>query len=87
MAKQRLDNSERARLAGQASKTHGAYVFEDCEEAALDPQEVASLRELRALVESEPGRKEVRVEIAARPVIIARKVFSDIELQADNPNW
>ncbi len=78
---------ERARNAGQSSKKHGAYAFESRGEAALSPNEVESLQELRDLVSSESGRQEVREEISARLVIIARKVFFDMEKQMGNPKW
>jgi hypothetical protein len=82
-----MKNVERARKAGQSSKKHGAYAFENRGEAALAPSEVASLQELRDLVSSESGRQEVREEICARLVIIARKVFFDMEKQMGNPKW
>lgn len=82
-----MDKVERARKAGQSSKKHGAYAFEKRGEPALCPSEVASLKELRELVRTYPGRQEVREEITARLVIIARKVFFDMEKQMGNPKW
>lgn len=82
-----MSRTERAQKAGQASKKHGAYAFESRGEAALEPAEIASLQELRDLVRTEPGRQDVREEISARLIIVARKVFNDMELQLENPNW
>ena len=82
-----MSRAERAQKAGQASKKHGAYAFESRGEAALEPAEIASLQELRDLVRTEPGRQDVREEISARLIIVARKVFNDMELQLENPNW
>lgn len=66
---------------------HGIVALEARGESALAPAEVESLRELREMVRTHPGRQEVREEIVARLVIIARKVFNDMEQLAESPKW
>lgn len=71
----------------QASRKHGIHAFESRGERALAPAEVARLQELRNLVRTAPGRREIREEIVARLVVIARKVFNDMEQMAGSEEW
>ena len=69
------------------AEKHGVFAVEARGESALAPAEVESLRELREMVRTHPGRQEIREEIVARLVIITRKVFNDMEQLASSPKW
>lgn len=69
------------------AEKHGVFAVEARGESALAPAEVESLRELREMVRTHPGRQEIREEIVARLVIITRKVFRDMERLAESPKW
>ncbi len=68
-------------------ETHGIRTFEARGEAALNPFEVSNLADLRALVKTDPGRKEIKDEVVCRLVIIVRKFFADMEANHKDPNW
>jgi hypothetical protein len=71
----------------QNAKTHGIHSFEAHGPKVLAPFEVDSLQELRELVKTPSGRDDIRVEIVARLVIIARKFFSDAALHQHDNDW
>jgi len=73
------DPVEDGRKAGQTSKTHGMEALAARGRAALDPAEVASLDELRDLLNTHPGRIEVRTELAARTMMIVEKGYQHVE--------
>ncbi len=67
--------------------THGIHSFEAGGERNLSPFEVESLQELRELVKTEQGRQDVKLEIIARLVIIARKLFADMQKSQNSRDW
>ena len=72
-------DANRARLAGQQSRSHGFYAFRDRGEAGLiDPKEVSKLSELRAMVKSDSGRIELKRELAARLGLLAEIGFRSL---------
>ena len=72
---------------GEVTKTHGIHALENRGAASLTDLEVASIRELKELVRTESGKAEVKREITARLVVIARKMFADMEAQLGDPRW
>jgi hypothetical protein len=78
---------EDRRKGGEASQTHGIHAMENRGAASLTDIEVATLRELKELVRTESGKAEVKREITARLVLIARKMFSDMEEKLGDPRW
>lgn len=72
---------------GRVTKTHGIHSFEERGEDSLTGLETMSLRALKELVRSDAGREDVKREIVARLVLIARKMFGDMEASLDNPGW
>ena len=79
--------AEDRRKGGEASKTHGIHSLENRGAASLSALELASLRELKELVRTESGKAEVKREITARLILIARKMFSDMESKLGDPKW
>ena len=71
----------------QAAKTHGIFSFEERGPDALEPSEVASLQELRDMIDTPEGEREVVTEVKARLVIIVRKVFNDMAQLEKDPKW
>lgn len=69
------------------AEKHGIHTFEQRGELALNPFEVNSLDELRAIVKTDPGRKEIKDEVVARLVIIIRKFFNDMQNNFKDPSW
>ena len=56
-------------------ETHGLHTIERRGREALNPAEVQSIGELRAMLDTPPGRIEVRKELTARiALIVARGV-------------
>ena len=75
MAGEWKDSPEAAARAGQKSRKHGMKAVEARGREALDPAEVQRLEDLRELLATEPGRMEVRGELAARVAIIVERGF------------
>lgn len=66
-----------------APRTHGIYAFRDNGPEALDASKVGSLQELRELVSTQPGRMELRQEMAARVALICYLAYGEMVEVAD----
>lgn len=66
---------------------HGIMSIRDSGVKKISALETMSLQDIRELIASEPGREELRVEIVARLVLIARKMYKDMEDKVDDPSW
>lgn len=75
---------EQRREAGRGNKKHGQFALEASGLESLDPQGITRLTELRALMETAPGRLEVRVELAARFALLLEMGFEHMRRQAEN---
>jgi hypothetical protein len=69
------------------AQTHGIHTFERKGPDALNPFEVDSLQELRALARTHEGRQAIREELLARLVIIDRKFFVDMQSKWNDPRF
>ena len=65
------------------AEKHGIFAIEARGRTALDPAEVGRLEDLRELLASQPGRMQVRQELAARVVIIVERGFQWLEANGD----
>jgi hypothetical protein len=70
----------------QASRSHGIFAFRKRGEDALNPSQVDRLADLRALLQNEPGRTELRCELTARMAMICHLGFVHLERQAEAGN-
>ena len=66
---------------------HGMHSIEAREPVAMTPFDYDSLVDLRELAKTAAGRDEIKVEIVARLTLVARKFFSDVSKNADDPEW
>jgi hypothetical protein len=71
----------------QAAKKHGIYAFEARGPQTLAPEEVESLKELRALVKTEQGREELREEVTARLLVLVLKSFDEMAKKRGPELW
>lgn len=78
---------EGRRRGGEVTKKHGIHALENRGAASLTNLEIASLRELKELVRTDEGKAQVKREITARLVLIARKMFGDMETKLNDPQW
>ncbi len=62
----------------QAAVKHGIYSFQNRGDKSLNPQRVGRLAELRELVQTQPGRQELREELAARCALIVDLAMADL---------
>jgi hypothetical protein len=68
----------------QASRKHGEYAFRRRGDDALEPSQISALSELRELVETNPGRLELRKELTARMALICEIGFSYLREQVED---
>jgi hypothetical protein len=76
-------DNENQRKAGQANVTHRVNAFEARGEAALAPTQKEYLAELREMVRTQPGRLEIREELAAALMLICQLGFSHMRENAE----
>jgi hypothetical protein len=63
----------------QAARKHGIYAFRDRGEDSLTAENIKSLRDLRELVKTKPGREELRRELTARVATICWMGFGELQ--------
>ena len=67
-----------------AARKHGIYAFKDRGEESLTIENVKSLHDLRELVKTNPGRQELRQELAARVALIVYLGFNEMQKDAES---
>lgn len=65
----------------QAPVTHGMYAFEERGQAALDPTKISRLAELRSMVKTQGGRRELKLELLARTALLVEIGFERLRQQ------
>jgi len=70
-----------------AAMTHGVSSLQTRAPADMSPFDLDTLEELRQLVRTDAGRNDVKIEIVARLVLVARKFFSDALEGTKGPRW
>jgi len=81
-----MDNGK-FKKGNTAAMTNGVSSLQTRAPVGMSPFDLDTLEELRHLVRTDAGRDDVKIEIIARLVLVARKFFSDAMEGPKGARW